>query len=45
MNDRWGIGVMALYDQSQGGIYKNNYISVSNGFNKVQMLPETKVLA
>jgi type IX secretion system PorP/SprF family membrane protein len=33
-NDRWGLGVMALYDQSGGGIYKNNYLAVSTGFNK-----------
>ncbi len=33
-NDRWGLGVMALYDQSGGGIYKNNYFAVSTGFNK-----------
>lgn len=34
VNDRWGIGVLALYDQTQGGVYKNNYISFSTGFNK-----------
>ncbi len=33
-NDRWGLGVMALYDQSAGAIFKNNYIAVSTGFNK-----------
>lgn len=33
-NDRWGIGIHALYDQSSGGIFKNNYISLSTGFNK-----------
>ncbi|MDP1811876.1 MAG: PorP/SprF family type IX secretion system membrane protein [Sediminibacterium sp.] len=33
-NDRWGLGVHALYDQSSGGIYKNSYLSVSTGFNK-----------
>lgn len=33
-NDRWGMGIHALYDQSAGGIFKNNYISLSTGFNK-----------
>lgn len=33
-NDKWGVGVLALYDQSAGGIFKNNYISLSTGFNK-----------
>ncbi len=33
-NDRWGLGVHALYDQSTGGIYKNSYLSVSTAFNK-----------
>lgn len=33
-NDKWGLGVMALYDQSGGGIFKNNYFSLSTGFNK-----------
>lgn len=33
-NDRWGLGVYGLYDQSTGGIYKNTYFSLSTGFNK-----------
>ena len=33
-NDRWGIGVHALYDQSSGGIFKNSYLSLSTAFNK-----------
>lgn len=33
-NDRWGLGVMALYDQSGGGVFKNNYVAISTGFNK-----------
>jgi type IX secretion system PorP/SprF family membrane protein len=33
-NDKWGLGVMALYDQSGAGIFKNNYLAVSTGFNK-----------
>ena len=33
-SDKWGIGVLGLYDQSGGGIFKNNYISISTGFNK-----------
>jgi len=33
-NDRWGLGVIALYDQSAGGIFKNSYISLSTGFHK-----------
>lgn len=33
-NDRWGLGLYALYDQSSGGIYKNAYISLSTAFNK-----------
>jgi len=33
-NDKWGLGVLALYDQSSGGIFKNSYISLSTGFNK-----------
>ncbi len=33
-NDRWGLGVLGLYDQSSGGIYKNTYLSISTAFNK-----------
>ncbi len=33
-NDRWGLGVHALYDQSSGGIFKNNYLSISTAFHK-----------
>lgn len=33
-NDKWGLGVHALYDQAAGGIFKNSYIAVSTGFNK-----------
>lgn len=33
-NDRWGLGVHALYDQSSAGIYKNTYLSISTAFNK-----------
>ncbi|MEO7531466.1 MAG: PorP/SprF family type IX secretion system membrane protein, partial [Sediminibacterium sp.] len=33
-NDRWGLGVHALYDQSSGGIFKNTYLSFSTAFNK-----------
>ena len=33
-NDKWGIGIQALYDQSGAGVYKNSYVSVSTGFNK-----------
>lgn len=33
-NDKWGVGVMALYDQSSGGIFKNTYLALSTGFNK-----------
>jgi type IX secretion system PorP/SprF family membrane protein len=33
-NNRWGIGVLGLYDQSAGGIYKNTYLSISAAFNK-----------
>jgi type IX secretion system PorP/SprF family membrane protein len=33
-NDRWGLGVHALYDQSSGGIFKNTYLSLSTAFNK-----------
>ena len=33
-NDRWGLGLLALYDQSSGGIFKNNYISLSTAFHK-----------
>ncbi len=33
-NDKWGLGIHALYDQSSGGIYKNTYLSVSTAFNK-----------
>jgi type IX secretion system PorP/SprF family membrane protein len=28
-NDRWGIGIHALYDQSSGGVFKNSYVSFS----------------
>jgi type IX secretion system PorP/SprF family membrane protein len=34
VNDRWGLGVMGLYDQAGGGIYKNSYLAVSTGFHK-----------
>lgn len=33
-NDKWGAGILALYDQSSGGILKNNYVAISTGFNK-----------
>jgi type IX secretion system PorP/SprF family membrane protein len=33
-NDRWGLGIHALYDQSSAGIFKNNYVALSTGFNK-----------
>ncbi|MEO8173947.1 MAG: PorP/SprF family type IX secretion system membrane protein [Sediminibacterium sp.] len=33
-NDRWGLGVHALYDQTSGGIYKNAYVALSTAFNK-----------
>jgi type IX secretion system PorP/SprF family membrane protein len=33
-NDRWGIGIHALYDQSSGGVFKNSYVSFSTAFNK-----------
>lgn len=33
-NDKWGLGVHALYDQAAGGVFKNSYIAVSTGFNK-----------
>lgn len=33
-NDRWGLGVHALYDRSAGGIFQNQYLSLSTGFNK-----------
>lgn len=33
-NDRWGLGILGLYDQSSGGIYKNTYLSISTAFNK-----------
>jgi type IX secretion system PorP/SprF family membrane protein len=33
-NDRWGLGVHALYDQSGAGVFKDNYFSLSTGFNK-----------
>ncbi len=33
-NDRLGLGVHALYDQSSGGIFKNTYLSLSTAFNK-----------
>ena len=33
-NDRWGLGILGLYDQSSGGIYKNTYLSLSTAFNK-----------
>jgi type IX secretion system PorP/SprF family membrane protein len=33
-NDRWGVGLMGLYDQSAGGVYKNTYVSLSTAFNK-----------
>lgn len=33
-NDRWGLGIHALYDQSSAGIYKNTYLTLSTAFNK-----------
>lgn len=33
-NDRWGLGVHALYDKTAGGIYQSNYLSLSTGFHK-----------
>ena len=33
-NDKWGLGIQAMYDQAGSGIYKNSYIAVSTGFNK-----------
>src|ERR1700733_3712806 len=33
-NDRWGVGIHALYDQSSGGVFKNTYLSLSTAFNK-----------
>ncbi len=33
-NDRWGLGMLGLYDQSFGGIYKNTYLSITTAFNK-----------
>lgn len=33
-NDRWGWGIHALHDKSAGGIYQNNYLSLSTGFHK-----------
>lgn len=33
-NDRWGLGIHALYDKTAGGIYQSNYLSLSTGFHK-----------
>lgn len=33
-NDRWGFGVHALYDKSAGGIFQDQYLSLSTGFHK-----------
>ncbi len=33
-NDKWGIGIHALYDQAGRGIYKNNFIALSTAFHK-----------
>ncbi len=33
-NDKWGLGIQAMYDQAGAGVYKNSYIAVSTGFNK-----------
>ncbi len=33
-NDRWGLGVLALYDQSSEGLYKNTYLGISTAFQK-----------
>lgn len=33
-NDKLGMGIFALYDQSAGGIFKNNYVALSTAFNK-----------
>ncbi len=33
-SDKWGIGVLGLFDKSAGGIFKNSYVSFSTGFNK-----------
>lgn len=33
-NDKWGVGIQGLYDQSAGGIFKNSYLSLSTGFHK-----------
>ena len=33
-NNRWGMGVLGLYDQAAGGMYKNTYLALSAAFNK-----------
>lgn len=33
-NNKWGLGIQALYDQAGAGVYKNSYIAISTGFNK-----------
>ncbi|HVZ25746.1 MAG TPA: PorP/SprF family type IX secretion system membrane protein [Sediminibacterium sp.] len=33
-NDKWGVGILGLYDQSSGGVYKNAYLGISTAFNK-----------
>lgn len=33
-NNKWGLGVQAMYDQAGAGVYKNSYIALSTGFNK-----------
>ena len=32
--DTWGVGILALTDQSGGGILKNNYIGLSTSYHK-----------
>ncbi|MBV9986778.1 MAG: PorP/SprF family type IX secretion system membrane protein [Chitinophagaceae bacterium] len=33
-NDKWGWGMLALYDQAAGGVYRGTYLSLSTGFSK-----------
>lgn len=33
-NNKWGLGITALYDRSAAGAYQNNFLSVSTGFHK-----------
>lgn len=44
-NDIWGIGMLALYDQTGGGGLKNTYFSVSTAYHKGLDAEGTQTLA